>query len=482
MGALNRREQFTRNHRGNVLVIFALGIVMIVGAIGVATDIHFKEISNTKLVHMLDAAGLAAAKAARLDPDASNAILQQIAQDSLNGQMEDSDELDLNPLTLSKIGDQLQVNVTGKVDTGIMHVFGYAEMPLNAEAIITFGIPSALEVALVLDTSKSMDTVSAGGTRLEALQSAATTMVETLIDPSESDVKMSIVPFGSAVNVGLDRRDEIWLNVQPDVTDITPPICRTTAAWERMNCPLVERFVLDDGRKKAIKQRDCHGVSTETAVLVCGPAMITNSTWFGCVASREIPRDILDAGFTIVPVDGVATPDATKCAPPLTPMTNRRDRLIDAINALEAEGNTYIPAGLTWGMRTLSADIPFTEAAPMTPFLTRGGIKALVLMSDGRNSVAPIWNGQPFDGQHEDFFGAIPFANKRTEKACAQYRSQGVEIYTIAFGVSDPETKLILEGCATLPGYYFDADDADGLHDAFAAITSHLMREISVAG
>ena len=50
-------------------------------------------------------------------------------------------------------------------------------------------------------------------------------------------------------------------------------------------------------------------------------------------------------------------------------------------------------------------------------------------------------------------------------------KKQKIEIFTIAFDVSDNGIKTILEGCASGPSNYFDADDTTELEQTFAALT-----------
>ena len=55
------------------------------------------------------------------------------------------------------------------------------------------------------------------------------------------------------------------------------------------------------------------------------------------------------------------------------------------INALNASGDTYIPTGLMWGWRTLTSEIPYTEAVTAAEAQSKGVSKHIVLMTDGEN-------------------------------------------------------------------------------------------------
>ena len=74
----------------------------------------------------------------------------------------------------------------------------------------------------------------------------------------------------------------------------------------------------------------------------------------------------------------------------ITPLTDTRSTVTTAIDALAANGNTVIPAGLLWGWRVLSSTAPFTEGAA---YSDEKWVKAVVLLTDGENDVSGGGNG-----------------------------------------------------------------------------------------
>ena len=117
------------------------------------------------------------------------------------------------------------------------------------------------------------------------------------------------------------------------------------------------------------------------------PSNLTYSTsnsskWGGCVIEGAYPDDIEDhdgpwnmyrycrtsTGSRIKYCDPARDSNYTSnnqnylCPKtPLTPMTNNKTELVNSIRSLKAEGNTYINNGLTWGLRLISPEYPFTE-------------------------------------------------------------------------------------------------------------------------
>lgn len=197
--------------------------------------------------------------------------------------------------------------------------------------------------------------------------------------------------------------------------------------------------------------------------------MIQDFTWFGCVQSRPSPNDLLDDRYATTPVVGIVTLSAGSCAEPIQELSSDKNELIRAAETLRANGETYIPAGLMWGLRTLSSQAPFSEgnAAPNTR-------KMLVLMSDGENTI-----GATASGEHEDTV-PVQNANWATDDACNFIKSQGIGIYTIAFDISDVDTTTLLRNCATNTDMFYEADNADEMKAAFETITNQIPREVAL--
>ena len=129
-----------------------------------------------------------------------------------------------------------------------------------------------------------------------------------------------------------------------------------------------------------------------------------------------------------------------------------------------------------WGMRTLTQAQPFAEGRPATGN-ARPVRKALVVMTDGKNTLSPVAtrtalsaNGIVHDGKDE------VLANRYTEQSCAAAKTAGIEVYTISFGNQVPKNvRSLLETCATTPQLYFHASNAAALNDAFNKIADELL-------
>lgn len=192
-------------------------------------------------------------------------------------------------------------------------------------------------------------------------------------------------------------------------------------------------------------------------------------SWAGCVGSRDYPNNVEDDDYVAAAVPGL---HGIACPDPLTPLSTDEDALKDKIDDLDANGWTYIPSGLMWAWSLLTPDEPFTEGISFAELREGNGSKAIIVMTDGENTRAPDY---PTHNSASEVL-----ANDLTEELCINIKKQDILIYSIAFDVSDPDIRAILEACATSKSHYFDAKDASALADAFEAIATSL-RNISLS-
>ena len=189
----------------------------------------------------------------------------------------------------------------------------------------------------------------------------------------------------------------------------------------------------------------------------------------GCVGSRVYPLNTQDVAFIATPVPEVA---GEPCPNAILPLTDVQSTITTAINNMNAAGYTYIPAGLAWGWSVLSAAAPFTEGVTDVELEARNGSKTIILMTDGKNTKSPDY--PTHDSEN------IANANQLTDELCDAVKGEDIEIYTIAFAVTDATIKSLLEDCGTTPDHYFEPDTAGELIATFDAIAGRL-RNISLS-
>jgi Flp pilus assembly protein TadG len=264
---------------------------------------------------------------------------------------------------------------------------------------------NVIELALVLDTTGSMNS----NNRMVALKKAATDLVKSLIKEGGEDVRIAVVPYADYVNVGTAYEGESWLNAPAS--------------------------------KKS------------------------KSAWYGCVGSRDYPLDMSDSyGGVKIP----AIRDIT-CTNEVVRLTSQQGPLASTIESMHPSGYTYIPAGLTWGWRVLSDELPFADGTPKGVKINNKPVaKVVVLMTDGENTRSPTY--PKHDGWNTRLSDTL------TQTLCTNMKDDGITIYTVAFEITGSTAKDVLESCASSPGKFFDAQSADQLASSFTSIGKALSQ------
>jgi von Willebrand factor type A domain len=315
-----------------------------------------------------------------------------------------------------------------------------------------------------------------------------------------ADVKGAVVPFARYVNVGVSRRNEAWMDVPRDVDNRkTTRVCRVERpVISQINCrnvftpafvrtiPAVPRICRDiDGFEQctpaqpartenvaARNDRVCDPVYGAEATICRNETSGQLYTWKGCVSSRADPLNVKDA------FDGTKFPGVlgVNCASEIQPLTASRSVLKTKINGLMPQDNTYIPEGVMWGMRMLTDAQPFTEGRPVAGN-SRPVRKALVVMTDGKNTLSPVTKRNALSANLIVHTGTDEAkANRYTTEACKSAKAEGIEVYTISFGNQVPGSiRDLLEACASKPQLYFHASNSAGLNDAFNKIADELL-------
>jgi Flp pilus assembly protein TadG len=404
---------------GHTAMIFALSAIPIVMAVGAAVDYSRASRVQSVLQSAVDAAILGAASdpilVAKLTQGGGQAELRQKieaylksnnAEDALDSAMNITVKFDLDTNNLS-------VSAGGEVKTSMMRLAGFNRLDVGVNAEVGVG-SNALEVALVLDNTKSME-----GSKFDNLRIAAKELVENLEDSAanKASLKISLVPFARYVNVG-------------------PTTTNRKAKW--MDVPA------DTGSEK----------------------------WYGCAGHRgESHLDRIDGGPAY---PGILEGNSRRldCPGEIVGLTTDTNRIKSAIADMFLAYGTFIPGGLLWGWNTLDHDAPYTEAMEKKERQSKGGRRVMVLLTDGMNSVttdnsSPVRDLEPH-----------PDEDALTLRLCTKIKNDQIDLYTIAFGLNanpkEVEMKDLLSECATRPDMAFDAKDGPALKAAFGKIAREL--------
>lgn len=450
---------FAADIRGNVAIMFSFAVIGAVGLAGLAIEYSRAQSIQVIVSSAADSAALAAVKGGLTTSDRRK-IAENLFLSNINA-IDGVSKVVMTPKDIKKNGEFAALEVSGyvRMPSSLGGLFGkkYLDIGFNSRATASAG--DFLEVALALDTTGSMS-----GSKMTALKQAAKDLVQTLKQKNKTGekVKIAVVPFAQYVNVGLSNRGKSWIDVPHDTSTTSNKCWTNRPVTSKTNCRTVPYTYTNDGVTYSSTKTTCDYTYGEP-VEVCKDVTNT-SKWNGCVGSRNYPLNTNDISYN-TKIPGLMN---TWCPREIQPLTAEQGLAISAIETMSASGNTYIPAGLIWAWRALSPIAPFDSSKQGKSNNVK---QALILMTDGANTKSPSY---PF---HNGSDSAV--ANQITLEICSNIKSSGVDItiYTIAFGVTDPTIKNILQTCASSPtANYFDATNASQLTAAFKNIGQSLSK------
>jgi len=442
LGSFIRR--FAGESGGNVVMTFGLVTTVLIGLAGAAVDYSTTARIRSKLQAAVDS-GVLAAALSFYTANADTVVHAHVDRSIPNG---------ITPtITIAKTDNRITATLTGDVPTTLLGVMGISSLPIRITSTAVYGTGNA-EVILVLDTTGSM-----AGSKISGLQQAANDFVTTLFSSpnAANSLKIGIVPFTDYVNIGTQYRTASWVYGASDYSTTSNQCWDTYPSATYTNPRPRSGTCYNDGQPYTCTWTD-YDVTLGAAVQQCGP-VTANFTWNGCVGSRASPLDLGDTATAANPVPAILN---VGCSAPLQRLTNDRNALKTKIDGLVANGNTYIAPGVLWGWRLLSPNQPFADGAAFDG-KTR---KIMVVMTDGANTKSPNYP------DHEG--GDVALANELTTKTCANVKSAGIEVYSVAFSVTDTTIKTILANCASVPPNYYDSTTVSDLQAAFQKIANDI--------
>jgi Flp pilus assembly protein TadG len=192
------------NERGNTAITFAFALVPILGFVGLAVDGGRVFLVKSQLSSAVDVTALTATRLfsdkAR-DAKAKEFFAVNFVADKEGG-------IKLNPIDIkaSTAGLSRTVTVTASavVPTLFMKVLGIPTVTVT-EVAAAARTDYPIELVMALDNTGSMGLDIGGGvSRLKALKTAATLLVDSIYGSTEDDTKIQIgiIPYTAYVNVG----------------------------------------------------------------------------------------------------------------------------------------------------------------------------------------------------------------------------------------------------------------------------------------
>jgi Mg-chelatase subunit ChlD len=493
-------RRFDKDQRGNVAVLFAFSMVPLIGLLGGAVDVARHQRYKVEIANAMDAAALALVRrGAKTDAEADDFVNSYVTA-LLPGGGQDK-MLHMARFDAIQISGGYRVVGHGTMDTAFLPVVGIEEMTLDLSTEVqTSG--GKYEIALALDNTGSMRNYG----RIGALRDAATDLVDNLYkgDGTKDRVKMALVPFVTAVNVGHSEGfDSSFIDrVGADPVfqkNFSQPVDRLSL-FDKMHVKwagCVEARIdhdLDDTAPTTAETRWVPYLWPDEPDSGYSNSYLTDSRGLRNDSDklRDVAKYNVGAGVRVVDTSNNG-PNAA-CPSPVVPLTNDADLMKQEISKMkphnEYGGNnsgTNIAQGLAWAWRVLSPEKPFTGGAPYDDVNTQ---KVLVLLSDGRNQVVPNSDITKSDytsfgyladgrmGSTNDYLVAEANVDEKVKEVCSAVKAKGIRLYTILFQVDFAKTQDLFRNCASKneegePLYYY-VPQASDLESAFQDIGKDL--------
>lgn len=450
-------KKYLLDTSGNFAITFSVCATALVLSVGAAVDISGMYKYKSELQSLTDGAALAAATL-RTDnfgeiQKAANAF---IAANNLTGEK--------IGVKVSVKDEVIQVSATKSYSTMLMGIIGKDELPVVASTEAPIPEENPVNIALVLDSTGSM-----AGTNMDALKSASKHLLNIFSEADPGLIQAGVAPYNKWVNVGLSNRNRPWMDVPDDESYVEN---RCSMTQDLLDSSLCYDESYTSTCRNDSGEYDCSGTQNVCPPEAYGPEYEVcqdhnvTVTWNGCVTSREDPHQF-EPAYNGKKFKGVMN---VSCGSEILDLTQDLSNVGDHIDGLVPSGNTYIPAGLVWGWRILEPSEPFGG-------LTNSEAKrkrALVLMTDGSNTVYNDVNSNHVDAVRPE---EVDKANDYTSRLCTDIKDSGIDVYTVAYklGTGDATTQNMIKECASSPDFFFPADNAQDLEEAFEKIAESLF-------
>jgi Flp pilus assembly protein TadG len=316
-----------KDERGTITIVFALSLVAMTIAMGLAIDYSRALAFYDRTQSALDATSLSTAKA-MAGGEASDAELKQLAQSYFEQSVRSQGHLQgkysrLN-VSIDRTTSSAIVTVDAIVDTVLGRLVGIDDMKQDLTST-SISSGKDVELGVMLDVSGSME-----GDKLKALKAAGKDLVDTILThgPSARTARIGLVPYSTAVNAG----------------------------------------------QYAVKAR---GNSSKAPKL-------NNGHWQdACVSERKGAHAFTSASPANGRVFGSKASDCPDNA--IVAMTDDRDVLIGALDKLDADGSTAGHLGAAWAWYMVSQNWQdfWPEVSAPKEADPKKLVKAVILMTDG---------------------------------------------------------------------------------------------------
>jgi Flp pilus assembly protein TadG len=416
--------RFGRAERGNVAMMFAVTLPVLLTSIGTAIDYSRAVSARSAMQAAVDATALMISKEASTISDP--VALKNKAYDYFAA-IYNHPEAAVAKANFSIVytpnsgsGASVKVDAAGSMQTDFMKFANITQMPLTASSTTKWG-NIRYRVALALDNTGSM----ASASKMTELKSAANNLITDFYNMAgaDADVYISIVPFSRDVNVGTTNKNETWLRW----TD-----------WDEVN-------------------GSCSGDSSKKTKTACNAAgrvwnVANHNTWNGCVMDRDQNYDTTADALANSP-PGVMAPahqygDCPVSVLGMTPVKSQKQTLLDKIDDMIPVGTTNQSIGMFWAWQTLRTSGPFTGPSKNSSYTY---MDVIILLTDGLNTENRFDSGCTYWGTWLLGCSHEPAVDARQALLCDSIKTAGVKVFAIQVATDNDAVSTVTKNCTSEP-------------------------------
>ncbi|CCV04660.1 conserved hypothetical protein [Mesorhizobium metallidurans STM 2683] len=476
-GLVQAIGSFGRDRGGNFAVLF--GVVGSVLALGAGFAVNVSQLYNARssLQGVVDAAVTSTARDLTTgvikEADANKSVQAFLDANSTAGILQ-ADQIVLDKLTVDRTANTVRADA--HVDVGLYFpIFGLDSARRVTASTTALYSDKTVEVAMMLDITGSMKK-SGKKDKIGDLKAAAKNAVQTMLqnqDPKTPRIRVALVPYASAVNVG-KLAENVYAEKQGG-SDL-PPVAGSSLLVAKTGNKLLPSFsdyisIVSAAMPRpddcATERKDKNGDPDFSAD---GPDTVrtnSNGKKYYALVNRD---DHLGGGGMN------KCPDAA-----VIPLTADSGALLGSIDDFRADGYTAGAIAIQWTYYMLS---PQWRAAIKNAGLGSGPsdtnakkiAKVAILMTDGQFNTAFAGAGGSYNSQGN-------LARGNAETLCGNMKSDGIEIFTIGFDLNDKDmsaterdqAKAVLKDCSSKDAsatnrHYFEVSTGVELDAAFQEI------------
>ncbi len=436
-------RQLLNDRRGNVLILWSLFLIPLLGLVGSAVDIGRGYVARNQMQSACDAAVLAGRRA--MSDGSVDATVRAEALKFFNFNFRQglfgSAPFVPTIASASTSKQTVVISAATTMPTSFMKMFGYYVMPIDVTCNASQDFVNT-DIVLVLDTTGSMDskaTSTDSSTKIVALRKAVMALydqladVQTQLNAAGLRLRYGVVPYSSAVNVGAAIRSAspsyilsgpwTYQSRQVSTASSSSSACSSVKGSYNSRSGICTYFRYVP--RSFDTSQYVTGTSTDVSPLIGSADASTGTTpvsttskyvtWAGCIEERQtvqmsasaaaIPSGAYDLDIDLIPSSaatqwkpywpeveytpyaGIYSDDQYKpqfaCPTAAAPMQAwSRANLSDYLDTLNPDGGTYHDNGMMWGARWDSANGIFGPQNPDT-YGSMPVKKYIIFMTDG---------------------------------------------------------------------------------------------------